>query len=45
MPTILIIEDEPAMQLGLKDNLELEDYTVDVASDGEAGLTKIKTNA
>lgn len=44
MPTILIIEDEPAMQLGLKDNLELEDYTVDIAGDGEAGLAKIKSN-
>ncbi len=44
MPNILVIEDEPAMQLGLKDNLELESYTVDVASDGEAGLLKIKSN-
>lgn len=43
MASILIIEDEPAMQLGLKDNLELENYKVDTASDGEAGLTKIKT--
>jgi len=44
MAKILIIEDEPAMQLGLKDNLELEGYTVDVANDGDAGLTKIKNN-
>ena len=43
MATLLIIEDEPAMQLGLKDNLELEGYTVDLASDGEEGLTKLKT--
>jgi DNA-binding response OmpR family regulator len=42
MAHILIIEDEPAMQLGLKDNLELENYQVDIASDGEAGLQKIK---
>lgn len=41
--TILIIEDEPAMQLGLKDNLEMESYQVDAASDGESGLQKIKT--
>lgn len=40
---LLIIEDEPAMQLGLKDNLELEGYQVDIASDGEDGLTKLKT--
>jgi DNA-binding response OmpR family regulator len=45
MATLLIIEDEPAMQLGLKDNLELEGYTVDLASDGEAGLAKLKTNS
>jgi DNA-binding response OmpR family regulator len=45
MPNILIVEDEPAMQLGLKDNLELESYTVDVAGDGEIGLQKIKSNS
>ena len=43
MSNILIIEDEPAMQLGLKDNLELESYKVEIASDGEAGLAKLKT--
>ncbi len=42
MAHILIIEDEPAMQLGLKDNLEMEGYTVDTADDGEAGLGKLK---
>jgi DNA-binding response OmpR family regulator len=42
MASILIIEDEPAMQLGLKDNLEMERYEVDLASDGETGLHKIK---
>ncbi|MFM9836623.1 MAG: response regulator transcription factor [Cyclobacteriaceae bacterium] len=44
MSKVLIVEDEPAMQLGLKDNLELETYSVDVASDGEEGLSKIKKN-
>jgi DNA-binding response OmpR family regulator len=44
MASILIIEDEPAMQLGLKDNLELESYAVEVASDGEAGLSQLKRN-
>ena len=43
MSNILIIEDEPAMQLGLKDNLELESYQVEITSDGEAGLAKLKT--
>jgi len=44
MASILLIEDEPAMQLGLKDNLELEAYSVDIASDGEIGLNKLKSN-
>jgi DNA-binding response OmpR family regulator len=43
MANILIIEDEPAMQLGLRDNLELENYQVETAGDGETGLAKIKT--
>jgi DNA-binding response OmpR family regulator len=43
MINILIVEDEPLMQLGLKDNLELEGYRVDIESDGESGLKKIKT--
>jgi DNA-binding response OmpR family regulator len=43
MATILIVEDEPAMQLGLRDNLEFESYAVDVASDGVEGLNKIKS--
>lgn len=43
MARILIIEDEPAMQLGLKDNLEFERYQVDVANEGETGLQKIKS--
>ncbi|MFC2137458.1 response regulator transcription factor [Bacteroidota bacterium] len=41
MYKILIVEDEPAMQSGLKDNLEFEGYTVDIASDGSEGYEKI----
>ncbi|MGE0589201.1 MAG: response regulator transcription factor [Cyclobacteriaceae bacterium] len=44
MASILIIEDEPAMRLGLKDNLELESYTIDQADNGETGLEKLKAN-
>lgn len=44
MYKILIVEDEPAMQLGLKDNLEFEGYTIDTASEGDRGLEKINTN-
>jgi DNA-binding response OmpR family regulator len=44
MANILLVEDEPSMQLGIKDNLEIESYTVTLASDGEEGLAKIKNN-
>lgn len=43
MARILIVEDEPNMRLGLKDNLEFEGYEVDVADNGEDGLNKIIT--
>jgi DNA-binding response OmpR family regulator len=43
MIRILIVEDEPSMQLGLRDNLEIEGYAVDVAGDGESGLHQLKT--
>lgn len=43
MASILIIEDEPAMQLGLKDNLEVDNHNVDTSSDGEDGLQKLKS--
>jgi DNA-binding response OmpR family regulator len=38
MKRILIIEDEKKMQAGLRDNLEIEGYAVDCASDGTSGL-------
>jgi DNA-binding response OmpR family regulator len=41
MHRILIVEDEAQMRMGLKDNLEFEGYTVDLAEDGSAGLEKI----
>lgn len=44
MNPILIVEDEPSMLMGLKDNLEFESYTVDTADDGELGLKKILEN-
>ena len=40
MPRILVIEDEPQMLLGLRDNLEIEGYEVATASDGDEGLAK-----
>jgi DNA-binding response OmpR family regulator len=44
MSRILIVEDEPAMVIGLKDNLEIEGFIVDSVRDGQSGLEKILTN-
>lgn len=41
MARILIVEDEPNMQIGLKDNLEFEQFEVTVAKDGQEGLDVI----
>ncbi len=41
---ILIIEDEPAMVAGLRDNFEYEGYEVISAGDGEAGLERVLTD-
>lgn len=38
MATILIVEDEPDMANGLRDNLEYEGYAVRIARDGEEAL-------
>ena len=43
MIKILIVEDEPNMRMGLRDNLEFEGYEVDLASDGEEGVEKATT--
>jgi two-component system alkaline phosphatase synthesis response regulator PhoP len=40
---ILIVEDEPDMVLGLRDNFEFEGYLVVTAPDGAAGLEKART--
>src|SRR3954453_21382290 len=37
---ILIVEDEPAMVAGLRDNFEYEGYEVISAADGVAGLER-----
>jgi DNA-binding response OmpR family regulator len=41
---ILIVEDEPDMVLGLKDNFEFEGYEVVTASDGAAGLERARND-
>jgi len=45
MPKILLVEDDPTMQRGLKDNLEFEGYDVEVAGDGKKGLQCILDNS
>src|SRR5258708_23084776 len=40
LPKVLIIEDEPQMVVGLRDNCEFEGFEVAVARDGEDGLIK-----
>jgi DNA-binding response OmpR family regulator len=44
MSKILIVEDEKKMQAGLRDNLEIEGYKVDCASDGKSGLELLLKN-
>jgi DNA-binding response OmpR family regulator len=40
MTKILIVEDEPNMVAGLRDNFEFEGYSVITAPDGIAGLQR-----
>ena len=37
MHRILVVEDEPAIALGLEDDLRMEGYQVEVANDGDTG--------
>ncbi|HKA02614.1 MAG TPA: response regulator transcription factor [Candidatus Solibacter sp.] len=37
MPRILVVEDEPAIALGLEDDLRMEGYEVELANDGVTG--------
>jgi len=43
--SILIIEDEPDLREGLRHNLELDSYEVEVAGTGPEGLDKARTGA
>ena len=44
MKKILIVEDEPDMVKGLKDNLEFEGFEADTAMDGTLALQKVLQN-
>ncbi len=43
MAHILVVEDEPEMQRGLRDNLEFEGYSVLVIGDGKKALEMIRS--
>ncbi|RPH37691.1 DNA-binding response regulator [bacterium] len=40
MAKILVVEDDPKMRAGLRDNLEFEGYDVEAVGDGKTGLEK-----
>lgn len=42
--SVLIVEDDPAMLRGLKDNFEAQDYRVQLARDGREGLSAALAN-
>jgi len=42
MARILVVEDEPALALGLEDDLKLEGYDVEVVHDGEAASRRAR---
>jgi two-component system alkaline phosphatase synthesis response regulator PhoP len=42
-PRILLVEDEPGLQLTLSDRLRREGYIVDTAGDGQTGLERAAT--
>ncbi len=44
MSKILIVEDEQAMLVGLRDNLEFEGYQVETADRGDDGLKKLQAD-
>jgi len=45
MTTILVVEDEPGIALGLRNDLTLEGYAVEVAGDGETASRRARETA
>jgi len=43
-PSVLIVEDDPGLLRGLKDNFEAQGYQVDIARDGREGWTRASAN-
>jgi two-component system alkaline phosphatase synthesis response regulator PhoP len=44
MTRIVVVEDNPDLAFGLRNNLEIEGYEVHVAPDGPAGLVAVRTH-
>ena len=44
MPTVLVVDDEPAIRESLERALALESYAIALAADGEAALTRLAEN-
>lgn len=44
MTRVLVVEDNDALAFGLRNNLEIEGYAVDVAADGPSGLAAARSN-
>src|SRR5439155_25901793 len=42
MTRILVVEDNPDLAYGLRNNLEIEGYQVEVADDGTKGLARAR---
>ena len=42
MPHILIVEDEETIAIGLQDDLELDGYTVELATDGATAAARAR---
>jgi two-component system, OmpR family, alkaline phosphatase synthesis response regulator PhoP len=45
MTRILVIEDNADLAFGLQNNLEIEGYDVEIATDGPTGLERVRANA
>jgi DNA-binding response OmpR family regulator len=45
MTTILVVEDDPGIQLGLEEDLTLEGYRVELVTDGESAVRRAREGA
>ncbi|MGI8843752.1 MAG: response regulator transcription factor, partial [Gemmatimonadaceae bacterium] len=45
MTQILLVEDNPDLAFGLRNNLEIEGYNVELAEDGPTGLARARDGA